>query len=144
MNADMEFRFRGGAKFCAAVAMAALVFAALGPGEWVPHTGLGFELEHFLALFVVTSIVCLAWPPPLVVGGPASFDTGSSAQSFRGYLQRGRSVGGGSACRGFHPNAEMAGAWASECTTLQMNERLLRATNGVSVGVGRYCTAQVN
>lgn len=64
-----ENRFHRIAKSCAVIAVLLLAFAALGPGEWMPRTGLGFELEHFLALFVVTSIVCLAWPRPLVVGG---------------------------------------------------------------------------
>ena len=45
-----------------------LVFAHLGPGNWQPRTGLGWQIEHFLGYFVVTSIVCLAWPRPFVVG----------------------------------------------------------------------------
>jgi VanZ family protein len=28
-----------------------------------------WEIEHFLAFFAVTSIVCLTWPRPFVVGG---------------------------------------------------------------------------
>ena len=56
-------------KFCSvAVAIAAIVFAQLGPGDWQPRTGLGWETEHVLAYFVVTSIVCLVWPRPFVVG----------------------------------------------------------------------------
>ncbi len=49
--------------------MAMLVFAALGPDKWVPRTGFGFQIDHFLALFAVTSVVCLAWPRPFLVGG---------------------------------------------------------------------------
>jgi hypothetical protein len=30
--------------------------------------GLGWQTEHFLGYFVVTSVVCLAWPRPFVVG----------------------------------------------------------------------------
>ena len=51
-----------------AVAIAAIVFAQLGPGDWQPRTGLGWQTEHVLAYFVVTSIVCLVWPRPFVVG----------------------------------------------------------------------------
>jgi MFS family permease len=56
-------------KFCSVVvAIAAIVFAQLGPGDWQPRTGLGWETEHVLAYFVLTSIVCLVWPRPFVVG----------------------------------------------------------------------------
>ena len=56
-------------KFCSvAVAIVAIVFAQLGPGDWQLRTGLGWQTEHVLAYFVVTSIVCLAWPRPFVVG----------------------------------------------------------------------------
>ena len=56
-------------KFCSvAVAIAAIAFAQLGPGDWLPRTGLGWQTEHVLAYFVVTSIVCLVWPRPFVVG----------------------------------------------------------------------------
>ena len=58
-------------KFCSMVAIAFLVFAHLGPAEWQPpRTGFGWQLDHFLGYFVVTSIVWLAWPRrPFVVGG---------------------------------------------------------------------------
>ena len=56
-------------KFCSvAAAIAAIVYAELGPGDWQLRTGLGWQTEHLLAYFVVTSIVCLVWPKPLVVG----------------------------------------------------------------------------
>lgn len=56
-------------KFCGVVAaIAAVVFAQLGPSNWQPRTGLGWQSEHVLAYFVVTSIICLAWPRPFVVG----------------------------------------------------------------------------
>ena len=57
------------AKFCSVVAMALLVFAALGPADWQPRTALGWQIDHFLGYFAITSIVCLAWPRPFVVGG---------------------------------------------------------------------------
>jgi hypothetical protein len=56
-------------KFCSVAAVALLVFAALGPAKWQLRTGLGFQIEHVVAFFAVTSIVCLAWPRPFVVGG---------------------------------------------------------------------------
>ena len=49
-------------------AMALLVFAQLCPAKWKPRTRLGWRIDHFLAYFVVTSIVCLAWPRPFAVG----------------------------------------------------------------------------
>jgi hypothetical protein len=49
-------------------AMALLVFAQLCPAKWKPRTGLGGPIDHFLAYFAVTSIVCIAWPKPLMVG----------------------------------------------------------------------------
>jgi len=56
-------------KFCSvAVAIAAIVFAQLGPGDWQLRTGLGWQTEHALAYFVVTLIACLVWPRPFVVG----------------------------------------------------------------------------
>jgi hypothetical protein len=48
--------------------MALLVFAQLCPAKWKPRTGLGGPIDHFLAYFAVTSVVCLAWPRPLMVG----------------------------------------------------------------------------
>ena len=56
------------AKLFGVVAIALLVFAHLGPANWQPRTGLGWQLDHFLAYFAVTSIVCLAWTRPFVVG----------------------------------------------------------------------------
>jgi VanZ family protein len=46
-----------------------LVIMALGPGSWQPRTGLGWEFDHFAGYFAITTIVCLAWPRPIVVGG---------------------------------------------------------------------------
>lgn len=62
-------RFQTGAKLCSVAAIALLAFISLCPSDWVPRTNLGFKLDHFLAFFLVTSIVCLAWPRPFVVGG---------------------------------------------------------------------------
>ena len=56
------------AKFCSVAALALLVVAALGPADWQPRTGLGYQIDHFLGYFVIKSIACLAWPRPVVVG----------------------------------------------------------------------------
>jgi VanZ family protein len=56
-------------KFCSvAAAVAALLFAAMGPADWQFRTGLGWRTEHVLAYFVATSLACLVWPRPFVVG----------------------------------------------------------------------------
>jgi VanZ family protein len=49
--------------------MVLLVIAALGPADWTPRSGLGWQIDHFVGYFVITSIVCVAWPRPFVVGG---------------------------------------------------------------------------
>jgi VanZ family protein len=56
-------------KVCSAAAILLLVLVALGPSNWQPRTGLGWEMEHFLGYFLFTLLFCLAWPRPLVVGG---------------------------------------------------------------------------
>jgi VanZ family protein len=49
--------------------MVLLVIVALGPANWQPHTGLGWEIEHFIGYFAFTLMFCLAWPRPFIVGG---------------------------------------------------------------------------
>jgi VanZ family protein len=56
-------------RVCSAVIIVLFVIIALGPGDWAPRTGFGFELDHFLGYFALTSLVCLAWPRPIIVGG---------------------------------------------------------------------------
>jgi VanZ family protein len=56
-------------KFCSVAVMILLVIIALGPANWQPRTALGWQIDHFLGYFVITSMFCLAWPRPLVVGG---------------------------------------------------------------------------
>ena len=56
-------------KFASVAVTVLVVIAALGPANWAPRTGLGFELDHFLGYFVITTMFCLAWPRPFVVGG---------------------------------------------------------------------------
>ena len=55
-------------KFCSIAILVLLVIIALGPAKWQPRTGLGWQVEHFLGYFAITSLVCLSWPRPLVVG----------------------------------------------------------------------------
>ena len=57
------------ARFCSVAIMVLLVIAALGPAKWAPRTALGWEVDHFVGYFAITSLVCLAWPRPFVVGG---------------------------------------------------------------------------
>jgi VanZ family protein len=57
------------AKICSLMALAVLLAVALGPEAWTPRSGLGFRFNHFAGYFVITSIVCSAWPRPLMVGG---------------------------------------------------------------------------
>jgi VanZ family protein len=56
-------------KACSLAALVLLVFFALGPAQWTPRSGLGFQFDHFVGYFFFTSLFCLAWPRPLVVGG---------------------------------------------------------------------------
>ncbi len=44
--------------------MALVVIASLGRGNWVPRTGLGFAMEHFLAFFVITRALRNTWRVP--------------------------------------------------------------------------------
>jgi hypothetical protein len=43
-------------KFSSVAVMLLLVIAALGPGKWQPRTGLGWQAEHFVGYFGVTTI----------------------------------------------------------------------------------------
>ncbi len=45
-----------------------LVIAALGPAKWTPRTPLGWQFDHFVGYFAITSFICIAWPRPLMVG----------------------------------------------------------------------------
>ena len=56
-------------KVCSVAALVLLAFIALGPAEWTPRSGLGWEIDHFAGYFALTLMFCLAWPRPLVVGG---------------------------------------------------------------------------
>ena len=53
-------------KFFSVVGVILLAIASLVPADWLSLLRTGhWEIEHFL----VTSIVCLTWPRPFVVGG---------------------------------------------------------------------------
>ena len=54
--------------FCVA-ALVLLVIVGLGPTQWQPRSGLGWEIDHFVGYFVITLIFCIAWPRPVVVAG---------------------------------------------------------------------------
>jgi len=57
------------AKVGSAAAIPLLVILALGPAKWAPRTALGWQVDHFLGYLAITSMVCMAWPRPFVVGG---------------------------------------------------------------------------
>ena len=69
MGADMKSQFRAGAKVCSMAIMVLLVIGALGPADWTPRTALGWQIDHFFGYFVITLLVCFAWPRPFLVGG---------------------------------------------------------------------------
>jgi VanZ family protein len=56
-------------RVCSVAGLILLVFIALGPAQWTPRSGIGWEIDHFVGYFVFTLVFCLAWPRPLVVGG---------------------------------------------------------------------------
>ena len=53
---------------CSIAVLVLLVFVALAPQKFVPRSGLGWEIDHFVGYFVITLMLCLAWPRPVVVG----------------------------------------------------------------------------
>jgi len=61
-------KMRSFMKFASVAAMVLVVIVALGPEKWQPRTGLGWQIDHFVGYFVITSMFCLAWPRPFVVG----------------------------------------------------------------------------
>ena len=63
-------------KFSSVVILVLLAIMALGPENWQPRSGFGWEFDHFAGYFVLTLMFCLAWPRPLVVAvGAATFVT---------------------------------------------------------------------
>jgi hypothetical protein len=56
-------------KAISGLALVLLVIAALGPGKWVPRSGLGWQFDHVAGYMAFTWMVCLAWPRPQIVAG---------------------------------------------------------------------------
>jgi VanZ family protein len=56
-------------KVCCVAGLVVLAFVGLGPATWQPRSGLGWEIDHFAGYCVMTLMVCVAWPRPVVVGG---------------------------------------------------------------------------
>jgi len=50
-----------------AAVVAAILFASLAPVGWQTRLGLHWLVEHFLIYFVLTTLLCLAWPRPTMV-----------------------------------------------------------------------------
>jgi hypothetical protein len=46
-----------------------LVFAALGPARWMPRSGLGWQIDHFVGYFALTLMFCFVWRRPFLLGG---------------------------------------------------------------------------
>jgi VanZ family protein len=61
-----------------------LTIMALGPENWQPRSGLGWEFDHFIGYFVITSFICLAWPRPIVVG-PALMAFGALLEGLQAF-----------------------------------------------------------
>jgi predicted cation transporter len=55
-------------KICSVAALIVVAFIALGPANWTPRSGLGWEFDHFVGYFVLALLFCFAWPRPLLVG----------------------------------------------------------------------------
>jgi VanZ family protein len=56
-------------KICSVAALILVAIIALGPANWTPRSGLGWEIDHFVGYFVLALLFCFAWPRPLLVGG---------------------------------------------------------------------------
>jgi hypothetical protein len=50
-----------------AILIAAIAADSLVPVAWQVRTGLHWLIEHFLAYFAVTIVLCLAWQRPAIV-----------------------------------------------------------------------------
>jgi hypothetical protein len=56
-------------RLCGVVALAVIIFASLMlPAKWERLRTGHWAVEHFLAYFAATSILCLGWGGPFVVG----------------------------------------------------------------------------
>jgi VanZ family protein len=57
------------AGFCGAILIAAIAADSLVPVAWQVRLGLHWLIEHFLAYFTVSMILCLALQRPILVAG---------------------------------------------------------------------------
>jgi hypothetical protein len=71
-------------KLSSVAVLVLLAIMALGPENWQPRTGLGWEFDHFAGYFVITTFICLAWPRPLIVG-PALMIFGSALEGLQAF-----------------------------------------------------------
>ena len=98
-------------RLCGVMALAAIIFTSVMlPTKWEQVRTGHWAVEHFLAYFVATSILCLGWRRPFVhsgsprddcrtaARGPARFDTKSLAQSPVRNQRSWRSVDRGVTC----------------------------------------------
>jgi hypothetical protein len=60
------------ARVCGVVSLVVLAIVALGPANWQPRTGLGWQVEHIASHFLFTLMFCVAWPRPFIVGAALS------------------------------------------------------------------------
>ena len=56
-------------RLCGVVALAVIIFASFLPAQLERLRTGHWDIEHFLAYFAATSIVCLGWRRPFVVAG---------------------------------------------------------------------------
>ena len=56
-------------KLCSVAIFFLLVFAALGPAKWMPRSGLGWQIDHFVGYFALTLMFCFVWRRPFLLGG---------------------------------------------------------------------------
>ena len=118
-------------RLCGAIAIAGLIFASLLlPAEWERLRTGHWLMEHFLAYFVASLVICLGWPRPFVVAGalavaaailetlqgltpnhPASVDFGNGGSR--------RSTNCGADCQvnngGMEPAASLAASTSTPC-----------------------------
>ena len=71
-------------KFSSGVILVLLAIMALGPENWQPRSGLGWEFDHFAGYFVITTFICFAWPRPIVIG-PAIMAFGSLLEGLQAF-----------------------------------------------------------
>jgi hypothetical protein len=108
------------AKISSAAALALLIFAALGPGKWVPRSGLGWQFDHVAGFLAFTWMLCLAWPRPRVVGA-ALIVLGLLLEGLQAFTPD-RHADLGAAL--LNAGSALAGALAAELFTLASRMRL--------------------